>query len=51
MDDETDSTARDMKIYILIYSFNMNQHVNPTTHEKGHLLDLVITRAESNLIS
>ena len=49
MDNETDTTARDMTD--LIYSFNMDQHVNHVTHEKGHLLDLVITRAESNFIS
>ena len=48
MDNETDTTARDMKD--LIYSFNMDQHVNHVTHKKGHLLDLVISRAENSLI-
>ena len=34
-----------------MYSLNLEQHVLDTTHEKGHILDLVITRATESSVS
>jgi hypothetical protein len=35
----------------LIDSFCLDQHVNQTTHEDGHILDLVMTRSNCELVS
>jgi exonuclease III/uncharacterized surface protein with fasciclin (FAS1) repeats len=35
----------------LIDSFNLVQHVHTPTHEKGHILDLIITRSLSDIVS
>jgi hypothetical protein len=35
----------------LIDSFNLQQHVKVATHSKGHILDLIMTRADENFIS
>jgi hypothetical protein len=34
----------------LLTSFGLKQHVRGPTHEKGHTLDLVITKADTALI-
>ena len=48
MDNHADATAQDLRD--LLYSFNLEQHVNHATHEKGHILDLVITREEDKIV-
>ena len=39
-----------IKFNRILESFNLKQHVNGPTHDKGHTLDLMITRADDNLI-
>ena len=34
----------------LLGAFNLKQHVNGTTHEDSHTLDLVITRSEDLIV-
>ena len=34
----------------LLLSLSLIQHVNQPTHEKGHILDLIITRSADNII-
>ena len=38
------------KYHDLLYSLNLDQHVQEPTHEKGHMLDLVIARSNENII-
>ena len=40
-----------IKFNRILESFNLNQHVNGSNHNKGHTLDLIITRAEDELVS
>jgi len=35
----------------ILETFNLVQHVNGPTHKKGHTLDLIITRAEDELVT
>ena len=35
----------------LLHSFNLQQHVNVSTHKNGHTLDLVITREDQTFIN
>ena len=49
VDNEAD---REAKIFSeLINSFNLTQHVSVSTHELGHTLDLILSRASDDLIS
>ena len=41
---EDTSNGDALKLKELLYSLNLEQHVDEPTHEKGHTLDLVITR-------
>ena len=45
----TDEVAQ--KLRDLVYSFNLEQHINQATHEKGHTLDLVMTREDESIVS
>ena len=47
----TKATPDSLKFCDLLTSLNLKQHVRESTHEKGHTLDLVITRANEDLIS
>ena len=38
------------KLSDLLESMNLVQHVTSPTHEKGHILDLIITRASDNFV-
>ena len=49
LDDLSDSDARKFKD--LLEASNLEQHVTVPTHDKMHMLDLVITRAADNLLS
>ena len=40
-----------IKFNRILESFNLKQHVNGSNHNKGHTLDLIITRAEDELVS
>ncbi|KAK6168440.1 hypothetical protein SNE40_020971 [Patella caerulea] len=48
VDKSNDSTVNRFKE--VLNSFNLKQHVSQPTHKGGHILDLVITRANSDLI-
>ena len=48
VDDDSDREA--LKFIDHLDSSNLVQRVNEPTHRKGHTLDLIITRSESNLI-
>ena len=47
IDDPTDSSAS--QFLSLLSSFNLSQHVSTPTHDKGHILDLVISSVNSTL--
>ncbi|ELU09050.1 hypothetical protein CAPTEDRAFT_203729 [Capitella teleta] len=49
MDDSADRDANKLKS--LISSFGLEQHVKQSTHRSGHILDIVITRADDPLVS
>jgi hypothetical protein len=49
MDDSADRDANKLKA--LISSFGLEQHVKQSTHRSGHILDIVITRADDPLVS
>ncbi|ELU15201.1 hypothetical protein CAPTEDRAFT_187183 [Capitella teleta] len=49
MDDSADRDANKLKA--LISSFGLEQHVKQSTHRSGHILDIVITRADNPLVS
>ena len=49
VDDTGSHNAR--RFQMLLESFNLHQHVREATHERGHTLDLVITRMDSPIIS
>ena len=34
----------------VLQSFDLTQHVSKSTHRKGHILDLIITRADKDII-
>ena len=40
-----------VKFNNILESFGLVQHVNGPTHKKGHTLDLIITRAEDELVN
>lgn len=40
-----------VKFNKILESFSLVQHVNGPTHKKGHTLDLIITRAEDELVT
>ena len=42
----TDAT----KLHNLLESFNLKQHVATPIHSRGHILDLIITRSEDDLV-
>ena len=47
-----DSSNNESKGFLHILNTNgLTQHVTSPTHQKGHTLDLVITREQSNLLS
>ena len=47
-----DSSNNESKGFLDILNANgLTQHVTSPTHQKGHTLDLVITREQSNLLS
>ena len=48
VDELNDSNAR--HFLKLLNTFNLCQHVSIPTHNSGHILDLIITNASSNLI-
>lgn len=48
IDDQNDTNA--VKFLQMLHSFDYVQHVNESTHKNGHILDLLITRSEDNLI-
>ena len=39
-----------LKLMDLIASFDLCQHVKESTHDKGHMLDLILTRASDDII-
>ena len=39
------------KLSDLLYSMNLHQHIHSPTHEKGHTLDLVMTRSTDSLLT
>ena len=47
----TRRTAYDVNFKDLLFRFNFQQHVKGATHEKGHTLDLIITRGSSDPVS
>ncbi len=49
MDDSCNANAK--KFHDILESFNLKQHVSLPTHNRGHILDLIITRAEDCLVS
>ena len=49
VDNITDKTSQDF--LGLIDSFNLKQHVFSPTHRAGHTLDLLITRADDDLVA
>jgi ribosome biogenesis protein Nip4 len=49
MDDSCNVNAK--KFHDILESFNLKQHVSSPTHNRGHILDLIITRAEDCLVS
>lgn len=49
LDNETDSTVT--KFNDILESHNLKQHVDEPTHEKGHILDLVITSTSDHFVS
>eukprot|EP00112_Aurelia_sp_Birch-Aquarium-sp1_P020503 Seg53.6 transcript_id=Seg53.6/GoldUCD/mRNA.D3Y31 product="hypothetical protein" protein_id=Seg53.6/GoldUCD/D3Y31 len=34
----------------ILFTYDLNQHVRDSTHENGHILDLIITRSSSNFV-
>ena len=48
VDEDADPEATNFRN--LLFSYNLTQHVMETTHRKGHTLDLLITRANEQLI-
>ena len=49
VEDLSDLPAR--KFRELLCSLNLDQHVNEPTHEKGHVLDLLLTRSNEIILS
>ena len=49
VDNSADETSQDF--LALIDSFNLEQHVLSPTHRAGHTLDLLITRADDDLVT
>ena len=49
VDNSADKTSQDF--LALIDSFNLKQHVLSPTHHAGHTLDLLITRADDDLVT
>ena len=49
VDNNLDKSARDF--LALIDSFNLKQHVCSPTHTAGHILDLLITRDDDQLVT
>ena len=49
VDDSSARSAQGLKD--LVYCFSLMQHVHEPTHNKSHTLDLVISRADENLVS
>lgn len=45
------SNLETVKFNKILESFSLVQHVNGPTHKKGHTLDLIITRAEDELVT
>jgi hypothetical protein len=43
--------AESKKFIELLHMFDLNHHVNEPTHFSGHILDFIITKKDSNLIS
>ena len=48
LDDSNNTDAT--KLHNLLKSFNLKQHVATPTHSRGHILDLIITRPEDDLV-
>ena len=48
VDNLADSTA--IKFLSIVESHGLFQHVSESTHIKGHILDLVLTRVSDNLV-
>ena len=48
LDDSNNTDAT--KLHNLLKSFNLKQHVATPTHSRGHILDLIITRSEDDLV-
>ena len=48
IEDPSDQTS--LKLKELLFSLNLNQHVKEATHEKGRILDLVLTRSDENFL-
>ena len=49
VDDKANSDG--LRLNDLLYSMNLQQHISAPTHERGHTLDLLITREAENLVS
>ena len=49
LDEPNDSNT--VKLFTLLQSITLSQHVNEPTHKSGHILDLIITRSTENFIS
>ena len=45
------SNLETVKFNKILESFSLVQHINGPTHKKGHTLDLIITRAEDELVT
>src|SRR6266496_6211157 len=48
---DTPTLANTAPFLTLLETYNLSQHITFPTHTKGHTLDLLITRSESNVIS
>lgn len=48
VDNKSDSPSKNFMN--ILESFNLSQHVNEKTHRAGHILDLVITRNDENIV-
>ena len=49
VDDHDDNDVR--KFFDLLYSLGLTHHVTSTTHDEGHILDLIITRTEDTCVT
>lgn len=49
IDDSSDTDARNF--LDILKTFGLSQNVSEVTHQKGHILDLIITRPDDDLIS